>query len=171
MKEPRFFSLVRGHDESNVSGVGRVLDGVEFHNGQVVICWRTDLQECTKCGYLEAEHHYGSGPDYPHDGLSDHAYTPRHGYTSLGIYPSFDAFKAIHIDSHPTNATKVVWRDEPLSKEQAKDVYSEAFELGKKVGQETAYALQQCPACHCNIDDQTAWMGCHCHCHGSDPTR
>jgi hypothetical protein len=166
MKEPRFFSLVRGHDESNVSGVGRVLDGVEFHNGQVVICWRTDLQECTKCGYMEAAHHYGSGPDYPHDGLSDHAYTPRHGYTSLGVYPSFDAFKAIHIDSHPTNATKVVWRDEPLSKEQAKDVYSEGIEAGRQLEKQLSVGIDYCAACRCKLN----WcaMGCHCTCHGPE---
>ena len=30
-------------------------------------------------------------------------------YKSLGIYPSFDEFKAIHIDIHPTNETKIVW--------------------------------------------------------------
>jgi hypothetical protein len=44
MNEPRLFSLYRRSDESGVSGTGRVLDGVVFHNGKVVVCWRTDLR-------------------------------------------------------------------------------------------------------------------------------
>ena len=43
MNEPSLFSLYRCSDESGVSGTGRVLDGVIFHNGKVVVCWRTDL--------------------------------------------------------------------------------------------------------------------------------
>jgi hypothetical protein len=39
---PRVFTLVRPQDETGVSGTGRVLDGVIFHTGQVVICWRSD---------------------------------------------------------------------------------------------------------------------------------
>lgn len=41
--EPRLFSLVRHADETGISGTGRVLDGVVFHNGKVVVCWRSDL--------------------------------------------------------------------------------------------------------------------------------
>ncbi|MEP0548072.1 MAG: hypothetical protein ABJF88_14145 [Rhodothermales bacterium] len=44
MNEPRLFTLYRRSDESGVSGTGRVLDGVVFHNGKVVVCWRTDLR-------------------------------------------------------------------------------------------------------------------------------
>lgn len=33
------FSMVRGGDESGVSGVGHVLDGVEFQNGKVAVTW------------------------------------------------------------------------------------------------------------------------------------
>ena len=72
---PKLFTVIRKNDESHVSGTGRVLDGVVFHNGKVVICWRTE---------------------------------ERHGHTSLGIYASFEAFKFIHIDSHPTNETEIV---------------------------------------------------------------
>lgn len=39
--EPRRFTLFREKDASGVSGVGRVLDGVVFHNGKTVVCWRT----------------------------------------------------------------------------------------------------------------------------------
>ena len=75
-KEPKLFKVVRKSDASGVSGTGRVLDGVVFHNGKVAICWRTEN---------------------------------KHGYTSVAVYDSFKAFKFIHIDSHPTNDTEVVW--------------------------------------------------------------
>ena len=42
--EPRLFSLHRRADETGISGTGRVLDGVVFHNGKVVVCWRSDLR-------------------------------------------------------------------------------------------------------------------------------
>jgi hypothetical protein len=71
--------LVRVADESGVSGTGRVLDGVVWHNGQVTICWRTDVE--------------GS----------------KHGHSSLGIYPSWEAFEFIHIKSHPANQTRIEW--------------------------------------------------------------
>ena len=32
--------------------------------------------------------------------------------SSLGVYDTFDHFKAIHIDAHPGNKSQVVWRDE-----------------------------------------------------------
>lgn len=41
--EPRLFSLWRRADETGISGTGRVLDGVAFHSGKVVVCWRSDL--------------------------------------------------------------------------------------------------------------------------------
>ncbi|MEA2639433.1 MAG: hypothetical protein QOF51_827, partial [Chloroflexota bacterium] len=62
MHEPQLFTLIRHRDETGVSGTGRVLDGVVFHTGQVVICWRSDLN-----------------PTRP-------------GASSLAIYPSWDAF-------------------------------------------------------------------------------
>jgi len=82
--EPRLFSMVRESDESGVSGTGRVLDGVRFHNGMVSVCWRTDVGAAA------------------------------HGHTSIGVYPTWEAFEFIHISSHPTNQTKVVWHDEDL---------------------------------------------------------
>lgn len=35
----RTFKLVRDVDVSGVSGIGEVAEGVEFDDGQVVICW------------------------------------------------------------------------------------------------------------------------------------
>lgn len=35
----RTFRLVRKEDVSGVSGVGDVAEGVEFHDGQVVLSW------------------------------------------------------------------------------------------------------------------------------------
>lgn len=70
--EPKIFTVIRHNDESGVSGRGRVLDGILFPCGKVVVCWRVQ-------------------------------------YQSIAIYESFSAFKAIHIDSHPTNHTEIIW--------------------------------------------------------------
>jgi hypothetical protein len=78
MSEPKLFTVKRNLDATGTSGTGRVLDGVVFHNGQVVICWRSDLK------------------------------TPP-GHSSLGIYPSWEAFCSIHIDPHPENKSEVTW--------------------------------------------------------------
>lgn len=80
----RRFKMYRRGDESGVSGSGHVLDGVVFHTGQVVICWRTDL-DATQ----------GKG----------------RGHSSLGIYASWEAFDALHIASHPANRTDIEWLD------------------------------------------------------------
>lgn len=82
MNEPRVFTLIRSIDESGVSGTGRVLDGVIFHTGQVVVCWRSDLD-----------------PDNP-------------GYSSLAVYPSWDAFLHVHVRPHPQDATEVRFASE-----------------------------------------------------------
>lgn len=79
MNEPRLFSLIRHLDESGVSGTGRVIDGVVFHTGQVVICWRTDLS----------------------------AESP--GFSSLAIYPSWEAFLHVHVEPHPETETEIVF--------------------------------------------------------------
>lgn len=76
--EPRVFYLVRNSDATGISGTGRVLDGVVFHTGQVVVCWRTDVNQVS-------------------------------GFNSIAIYPSWEAFKHIHIDSHPENESEVIW--------------------------------------------------------------
>jgi len=76
---PAVFALFRLNDSSGVSGPGRVLDGVLFHTGQVVVCWRSDIR-----------------PDNPL-------------HSSIGVYPSFEAFRQIHIDPHPDNRTQIVW--------------------------------------------------------------
>jgi len=77
--EPKLFTMFRVKDESGVSGAGRVLDGVVFHNGYTVVVWRTDIEAA------------------------------KHGYTSVGIYPSWEAFDFLHIKSHPTNETRIEW--------------------------------------------------------------
>lgn len=38
---PRTFAVMRAADTTGVSGIGHVLDGVIFHTGQVVVCWRS----------------------------------------------------------------------------------------------------------------------------------
>jgi hypothetical protein len=75
------FTMVRNADESGISGTGRVLDGVVWHNGAVTVMWRTDVD------------------------------ASKHGYWSSGVYPSFEAFKFIHIDSHPTNKTEIIMHE------------------------------------------------------------
>ena len=77
--EPRIFTVMRGADESGVSGTGRVLDGCIFHNGQVVVCWRGDIN------------------------------SEKSGYSSLAIYPCWEAFHRVHIGAHPGNKTEIVF--------------------------------------------------------------
>jgi hypothetical protein len=77
MSEPRLFTLIRHVDESGISGTGRVLDGVIFHTGQVVVCWRTDMNA-----------------DKP-------------GYSSIAVYPSWEAFLAVHVQPHASNAIEI----------------------------------------------------------------
>jgi hypothetical protein len=67
MSEPRMFTVIRHFDASGVSGTGCVMDGIVFHTGQVVVCWRSDLD-----------------PSRP-------------GHSSLCIYPSWEAFTRIHM--------------------------------------------------------------------------
>jgi hypothetical protein len=73
------FTLHRLSDASGVSGAGRVLDGALFHTGQVVVCWRTDVAGA------------------------------KHGHSSVGVYPSWEAFYFIHILSHPNNGSRLEW--------------------------------------------------------------
>lgn len=77
--EPRLFTLIRHIDETGISGVGRVLDGVIFHTGQVVICWRSDLNQAQTT------------------------------YSSIAVYPSWEAFIHIHIKPHPEDAVSVIF--------------------------------------------------------------
>jgi hypothetical protein len=83
MTAPRLFTLIRHYDESRISGTGRVLDGVVFHTGQVVVCWRADIN-----------------PEKP-------------GYSSLAIYPSWEAFLHIHVHPHPVQATDIKFATTP----------------------------------------------------------
>ncbi len=94
MDEPRLFTLVRRSDESGVSGTGRVLDGVVFHTGQVVVCWRGDVKATSE---------------------------DEDGYSSLAVYPSWEAFQHIHIDAHPSNETSVIFEKRGLKPEERSD--------------------------------------------------
>lgn len=78
----RLFKMFRLQDESEISGTGHVIDGVIFHTGQVVICWRADLNK---------EHR---------------------GFSSLAIYPSWKAFLHVHVDPHPGNETLIEFPEE-----------------------------------------------------------
>ncbi len=77
INKPKLFALIRHEDESGISGTGYVLDGVIFHTGQVVICWRSDQNQ-----KLE-------------------------GYSSIAIYPSWEAFLYVHVHPHPIDATEI----------------------------------------------------------------
>lgn len=79
LETPSLFTMIRHQDETGISGTGRVLDGVIFHTGQVVVCWRSDLR-----------------PDKP-------------GFSSLVIYDSWEAFIAIHVTPHPAEQTEIVY--------------------------------------------------------------
>lgn len=89
MNEPRMFTVLRHFDATGVSGTGRIMDGIIFHNGQVIVCWRSDLND------------------------------PRQGASSLGIYPSWEAFHHIHIEPHPENQTEVIFKDTNVFNERA----------------------------------------------------
>lgn len=83
MSEPRLFTLIRHADETGISSTGRVLDGAVFHTGQVVVCWRADLN-------LE-----------------------KPGFSSLAIYPSWEAFLHVHVRPHAPEATTISFGADP----------------------------------------------------------
>jgi hypothetical protein len=80
MNEPKLFTLIRRVDPGGVSGTGRVLDGVVFHTGQVVVCWRSDIKDQEKSGF-----------------------------SSISVYPSWDAFLYVHVQPHPKDAAEIVF--------------------------------------------------------------
>lgn len=107
----RLFYIVRHGDESGVSGTGRVLDGILWANGWVNIMWRTDLDPLKR------------------------------GMSSVTFFDSFKAFHDIHIGSHPTNNTEIVWVDDEvveLKKENAelKEKFSKKSEKLKEANKE-----------------------------------
>lgn len=81
IKPMRTFELIRGADESGVSGIGKVLEGVVFGDGTTVVRW------CVI--------------DKPN---------------STAVYDNFEQFLQIHVTSHPTNKTEVVWK-KPVKEE------------------------------------------------------
>lgn len=42
ISRPRRFLTYRTKDVSGISGCGCVAEGVQFHTGQCVLCWKTD---------------------------------------------------------------------------------------------------------------------------------
>lgn len=74
--KPRTFSMIRGADESGVSGTGKVLEGCLFSDGTVVVRWLTP-----------------------------------HVASTTAVYDNMVDFETIHIHSHPTNKTRVIWHD------------------------------------------------------------
>lgn len=72
------FALIRGSDESGVSGIGKVLEGVVFSDGVTAIRWCVEGQR-----------------------------------NSTALYESFEHFMAIHVDSHPSNESKIAWSLRP----------------------------------------------------------
>lgn len=79
---PKIFTLIRHSDPTGVSGTGRILDGVIFQTGQVVTCWRSE---------------------------ADDSALGRERISSLGIYPSYEAFLHVHVKSHPEGANEVIF--------------------------------------------------------------
>lgn len=96
--KPKTFHIIRQADESGVSGTGKVIDGIVWANGWTQIFWRTDLDPIKR------------------------------GNSSITFFESFDAFERIHITSHPTNETIIVWDDNILSK-TTKDLEDATEEL------------------------------------------
>ncbi|MFC5849191.1 hypothetical protein [Deinococcus petrolearius] len=72
MSDPRLFTVIRQADTTGISGTGRVLDGVIFHTGQVVVCWRSE-------------------------------------HSSIVVFPSWEAFEAVHLHAHPENEAQVIF--------------------------------------------------------------
>lgn len=68
------FEMTREADESNYSGMGKVLEGCVFINGKTVVQWCVEGKP-----------------------------------NSTVVYDSFEDFKAIHVDSHPTNGSNFKW--------------------------------------------------------------
>jgi hypothetical protein len=91
--KPRLFTFVRRADVTGVSGTGRVLDGVIFHTGQVVVCWRGDLNRAAP------------------------------GYSSLAVYPSWEAFLHVHIHSHPPDTAELLFADDKYEWVARPDVF------------------------------------------------
>jgi hypothetical protein len=80
-KVVKVFTVNRITNDKNISGSGRILDGVVFHTGQVVVCWRTDIEAAN------------------------------HGVSSIGIYKNWEEFNFLHIKSHPEYVSKVEFKE------------------------------------------------------------
>lgn len=77
---PKIFSMIRNSDESGTSGTGKVLDGVIFPSGKVVVCWDPEASEAKIDGK---------------------------NVNSIAVFDSLEAFHKIHIGQHPTNGTEI----------------------------------------------------------------
>lgn len=115
----RMFYIVRNGDESGVSGTGRVLDGIVWPNGWVNVFWRTDLDPVMR------------------------------GKSSFTFFDSFTAFMDIHINSHPSNNTEVVWMDEEVGSlkkelEELKKKFANKSEKLKEANKELRELKENC---------------------------
>ena len=81
-REARKFKMVRTNDETGVSGQGNVLDGIIWHSGLVTICWRTIVDGC------------------------------KWGWSSITTFPNYLTFYTVHVKSHPTNGTVIIFEGE-----------------------------------------------------------
>ena len=109
--KPKTFHIIRQADESGVSGTGKVLDGIVWANGWVNIMWRTDLDPLKR------------------------------GNSSVTFFESFEAFERIHVSSHPTNKTIIVWDEDEVNdlrreNEELKDKFSKKSKKLKEANEE-----------------------------------
>jgi len=81
--ELRVFTVIRHTDDTGISGIGRVIDGVIFHTGQVVICWRTPLKQ------------------------------EGNAFSSLAIYAFWESFEHILLNPHSPSQTEVIFAQSP----------------------------------------------------------
>lgn len=75
----KMFKVIRGKDESNVSGTGYVGYGVVSHSGHTVLFWRSDVSLMSKVKVA-----------------------------SICYFDCFDDFLRIHVNSH-NNYTEIEW--------------------------------------------------------------
>lgn len=116
--KPKTFHVIRQADESGVSGTGKVIDGIVWANGWTQIFWRTDLNPVKR------------------------------GNSSITFFESFDAFERIHITSHPTNNTIIVWDDDNIKQledelEELKEKFKSKSEKLKEVNKELRELKEQ----------------------------
>jgi len=71
---PTSFIMIRRNDETGISGTGKVLEGILFSSGKVVVNWCSSK-------------------------------------ASVVVWDSIEDFLDVHINSHPSNRSLLVWAD------------------------------------------------------------